>query len=99
MYKLPKGYGLTLSALLSVWLLGQPVLAQDTADEASENVQTETELNAETFAETDLIGRFWELGEDQKRGIFDLRTFHPNFILPVHYSSNPNEQPVSPTRG
>ncbi|RUO47847.1 phospholipase A [Pseudidiomarina donghaiensis] len=88
-------FGLLVGGLF--W--SQLVLAQDTSENAVNNPQAEVELDAEAFAETDLIGRFWELGEDQKRGIFDLRTFHPNFILPVHYSSNPNEQPSSPTRG
>ncbi|WP_417659917.1 phospholipase A [Pseudidiomarina sp.] len=68
--------------------------AQDTSTE-----QSQEELDAEAFKESDLVGRFWDLGQDQKRGIFDLRTFQPNFILPAHYSSDTNEQPMSPTRG
>jgi len=61
--------------------------------------EAEQDIDAETFKEIDLIGRFWELGEEQKRGIFELRTFNPNFILPVHHSSNINTQPSSPSRG
>lgn len=70
--------------------------AQDVSEREPEPDQS---LDAEAFVSTDLIGRFWELGKDQKRGIFDLRTFHPNFILPAHYSSSVNRQPSSPTRG
>ncbi len=51
------------------------------------------------FDVNDLIGTFWELGEDQKRGIFELRTYRANFILPVHHSSKINVQPSSPSRG
>ncbi|WP_339880207.1 phospholipase A [Pseudidiomarina gelatinasegens] len=68
--------------------------AQDTSKE-----QSQAELDAEAFKESDLVGRFWDLNQDQKRGIFDLRTFQPNFILPAHYSSDTNEQPMSPSRG
>lgn len=68
--------------------------AQDTSKE-----QSQAELDAEAFEESDLVGRFWDLSQDQKRGIFDLRTFQPNFILPAHYSSDTNEQPMSPSRG
>ncbi|WP_417685795.1 phospholipase A [Pseudidiomarina gelatinasegens] len=68
--------------------------AQDTSKE-----QSQAELDAEAFEESDLVGRFWDLSQDKKRGIFDLRTFQPNFILPAHYSSDTNEQPMSPSRG
>lgn len=88
-----------LSILLAGLMCAQAALAQDTSEKTVNDAPREVDLNADSFSETDLIGRFWELGEDQKRGIFDLRTFHPNFILPAHYSSNPNEQPSSPTRG
>lgn len=56
-------------------------------------------LSSKEFYEEDLIGRFWELGEDQKRGVFQLRTYHPNFVLPIHHSSDINTQPQSPSRG
>lgn len=49
--------------------------------------------------EVDLIGTFWELGEEQKRGIFELRTYQPNFILPFTHTTSLNTQPSSPTRG
>lgn len=31
--------------------------------------------------------------------MFQLRTYRPNFLLPIHHSSNINTQPQSPTRG
>lgn len=39
----------------------------------------------------------WELGDDDKRRDFVIRTYHPNFLLPVHYTSNINRTPSSPT--
>ncbi|MFC0446298.1 phospholipase A [Pseudidiomarina halophila] len=56
-------------------------------------------LNSEEFNEEDLVARFWELDEEHKRGVFQLRTYRPNFLLPIHHSSNINTQPQSPTRG
>ncbi|CAB0150908.1 Putative phospholipase A1 [Pseudidiomarina piscicola] len=56
-------------------------------------------MTSEEFVEEDLVGRFWELDEDQKRGVFQLRTYHPNFVLPIHHSSDINTTPESPTRG
>src|SRR5690554_8046608 len=66
-------------AFIGLLGLSFPGVAQDQSQPSEIDPQTETELNAETFAKTDIIGRFWELGEHQKRGVFDLRTYHPNF--------------------
>lgn len=86
-----------LTAVLT--LLGSGFISSALSQEVSGPIPAEEPLNAENFNEADLLGRFWELGEDQKRGIFQLRTFHPNFILPVHHSSSINVQPTSPTLG
>lgn len=40
----------------------------------------------------------WELNPENKRGTFVLRTYQPNFLLPVSYSSNINRSPSSPTQ-
>lgn len=85
----------SLVLVLSLGGAMAPLIAQD----MSTPTHTEDQLDAENFADSDLIGRFWELGEDQKRGIFQLRTFQPNFILPVHHSSSINTQPTSPSLG
>lgn len=47
----------------------------------------------------ELLSRFWELERDHKRGLYQMRTYHANYLLPYHYSSNVNQQPTSPTRG
>lgn len=43
------------------------------------------------------LGRFWELDPADKRGTFIVRTYQPNFFLPIHYTSSINRQPSSPT--
>lgn len=45
-----------------------------------------------------ILQSLWELNADDKRGTFRVRTYQPNFMLPVHYSSRVNRQPFSPTR-
>lgn len=79
---------------LAIWSV-TPVFAQDVSDAKDK----EEGVTPEEFVSDDIVGRFWELGEDQKRGIFQLRTYQPNFLLPVHHSSDINVQPESPTRG
>ena len=45
------------------------------------------------------LSTFWELGRRDKRKAFVVRTFYPNYLLPLHLTSDINRQPVSPTRG
>lgn len=45
-----------------------------------------------------VMNKAWELTPENKRGAFVLRTYQPNFLLPVHYSSNINRSPHSPTQ-
>lgn len=45
-----------------------------------------------------ILQSLWELDEQDKRGTFRVRTYQPNFLLPAHYTSSINRQPVSPTR-
>lgn len=44
------------------------------------------------------MNAFWELGDADKRRDFVVRTYHPSFLLPVHYTSNINRAPSSPTQ-
>jgi phospholipase A1 len=46
-----------------------------------------------------LLSRHWELDRDAKQGTFLLRLHKQNYFLPVRHSSNPNQQPESPSRG
>jgi phospholipase A1 len=45
-----------------------------------------------------LMSTLWELGPDDKRGTFIVRTYLPNFVLPLHVTSRLNREPESPTR-
>ncbi|WKB51542.1 phospholipase A [Eleftheria terrae] len=45
-----------------------------------------------------LWSSFWELDSSDKRGTFRFKTYRPNFLLPVHYTSDINRRPSSPTR-
>ncbi|MCC5451763.1 phospholipase A [Rheinheimera sp. UJ51] len=46
-----------------------------------------------------ILQSLWELGDNEKRGPFVVRTYQPNFLLPAHYTSSINRQPQSPTLG
>lgn len=55
---------------------------------------------AETPAPPDAgstLATFWELGSGNKRGTFVVRTYQPNYLLPLHFSSRLNRSPASPT--
>ena len=45
------------------------------------------------------LSTFWELRRSDKRKAFVVRTFQPNYLLPLHVTSDINRQPTSPTRG
>lgn len=44
------------------------------------------------------LSRQWELDPEAKQGTFLLRPHKQNYLLPVRWSSSPNEQPRSPTQ-
>lgn len=44
------------------------------------------------------MAAFWELGPDDKRRPFVVRTYQPNFLLPIHYTSSVNRSTNSPTQ-
>lgn len=45
-----------------------------------------------------VMSKVWELGAGDKRGKFVVRTYLPNFLLPVHYTTSINRSPSSPTQ-
>jgi len=45
-----------------------------------------------------VMSKAWELGAADKRGTFVVRTYLPNFLLPVHYTTSINRSPSSPTQ-
>jgi len=53
---------------------------------------------SESQRESSIMSKTWELGPTDKRNTFVVRTYMPNFLLPMHYSSNLNRSPQSPTQ-
>lgn len=47
----------------------------------------------------ELLSQFWELEPEHKRGLYTLRTYRQNYVLPYHYSDSMNKQASSPTLG
>lgn len=47
--------------------------------------------------ESSPMSKTWELGPNDKRNAFVVRTYLPNFLLPLHYTSSLNRSPRSPT--
>ena len=45
-----------------------------------------------------VMSKYWELERTDKRGTFRVKTYLPNFLLPIHYTSNINRAPSSPTQ-
>lgn len=54
---------------------------------------------AEALLAASAFTKAWELTPEAKRGTFVVRTYLPNFILPLHATSSINGTPSSPTRG
>ena len=45
-----------------------------------------------------LLSRFWEIDPEDKGDTFVVKTYLPNFVLPLHYTSRINRAPYSPTQ-
>ena len=45
-----------------------------------------------------LLGKYWELDPEDKRGIFNFVGYRPNYVLPLHITSRINRAPSSPTQ-
>lgn len=66
-----------------------------TSSDAQVDVQVAV---SESQRESSLMSKTWELGPNDKRNTFVVRTYLPNFLLPVHYTSSMNRAPHSPTQ-
>ncbi len=66
-----------------------PAAAADAARRASEW--------PEGLLVSTLFNKAWELTPATKRGTFVVRTYLPNYALPMHYTSSVNSTPGSPT--
>jgi phospholipase A1 len=75
-----------------------PAVAAPVArNEPSALEEVATTPGGKGLAAADYLTKFWELTPDTRRGTFVVRTYQPNFLLPVHYTSNINRAPTSPT--
>jgi phospholipase A1 len=75
--------------------------SQPEAASASESAPTEAQaVPTEPEAEPELLSalsRHWELDDEAKQGAFLFRAHHPNYFLPLKYSSAPNSTPFMDT--
>lgn len=62
----------------------------------AEPSQKTTEQRPDILAADSFLGRRWELDEASKKGTFRFREHKPVYILPFHYSNNPNPLPTTP---
>lgn len=85
----------TLFTLVFLMLLTSHSAPAALASEAETNDSESPALNPPSA----LLNQFWELNEDDKRGLYTLRTYRSNYVLLYNYSNNINMQPHSPTRG
>ncbi len=67
-----------------------PVLSADA-------VATQPLATIDTGRASSGMVKAWELAPSDKRGTFIVRTYQPNFLLPLHVTSNINQSPSSPT--
>lgn len=79
-----------LAIILFIRLLQAPAYSQEQATDEIEPSRIKT---------SSLVSQFWELNDADKRGLYTLRTYRANYVLPYYYSNNINTQPSSPTRG
>lgn len=55
-------------------------------------------VTSDSQRESSVMAKTWELGAADKRNTFVVRTYLPNFLLPLHYTSKLNRAPDSPTQ-
>ena len=56
-----------------------------------------TKAEASLLAERHALSKFWELSPEDKTGTFAVKTYLPNYFLPIHRTSSINRAPSSPT--
>lgn len=67
----------------------------ETVSDAQVDAQVAT---SDSLRESSVMSKTWELGPTDKRNTFVVRTYLPNFLLPMHYTSSMNRAPNSPTQ-
>jgi len=77
----------------------EPVLADSTPGAAGQQPPEDTREVPATPVERSRMTRRWELDDATHGGLLRVRRHNPVYVLPARWSSNPNERPMSPTRG
>lgn len=77
---------------------GRPEAASTTGSLPAATATTTADDRPETLLVSTLFTKAWELSPAYKRGTYVVRTYQPNFFLPVHYTSRINRAPSSPTQ-
>lgn len=67
-------------------------------EKSRETDETLLHLDEDATSHSPLVLR-WELAPGTKQGTFVFRPHDRNYVLPVRYSTNPNDQPDSPRTG
>ena len=84
-----------------------PSVTQPRADEAPQAAGTRPlpprrsdpfSIQFDQRTEASSLAEQWEVGEENKRGVFAFRPHHPNYLL-VNYNPSPNEAPYRALRG
>ncbi len=45
-----------------------------------------------------MMSRFWELDDGDKRSTYVVKTYQPNYLLPLAYTNDINRSPATPTQ-
>ncbi|WP_265942414.1 phospholipase A [Dechloromonas sp. A34] len=77
--------------------VGRPTDVSAASPDGTRAVDSGLVTNNENRRTASAMQSAWELGDADKRRDFVIRTYHPNFLLPLHYTSNINRTPSSPT--
>lgn len=85
---------LTFLMLFSIGILGQE---QDSITQ-NETEKIEEQAELEKIRKRKLgsfLSREWELDDETRRGTFKLRSYHPNYLMPVRWTDRFNRQPFN----
>lgn len=75
---------------------GAPAASSAAAPPAADTTQRAIDWPQGLLVST-FFNKSWELTPATKRGTFVVRTYLPNYVLPMHYTSSINATPGSPT--
>lgn len=85
---------LTFWMLCSIEIWGQDLdtIAQNEIEKIEEKVELEKIRKRKLGS---FLSREWELDGETSRGTFKLRSYHPNYLMPVRWTDRFNRQPLN----